>query len=329
MLKAIDFDNRIISIDDAICGNTYYCPICSCPLIQRRGGIRIPHFAHRSSINGTPVPPCTDHWHYDKTDWHVEWQKRFPVECYECVITNQAGEKHFADVLINNTVIEFQHSNISREDFEKRNSFYLECGFKVIWVFDFIEDYKKGKFRRYGNKSNCYFWSYPKKPFKDLDFLSKEIIVFFQFFANNEASDKNNHVKELEKISEAYNHFINFSTDNTNALSVSEFIELIKKNHFPPHNTTENELTQKNIIQNAKKGKTIPDLWYTIDYKIVVRNLYSNEEVEITGVDGIMNRDANSKILMGKYLNNSNNQLQPILDANCPIWELIEEYRFK
>lgn len=44
--------------------------------------------------------------------------------------------KHRADVVVGKTVIEFQHSNISPEIFQKRSRFYIELGYKVIWVFD-------------------------------------------------------------------------------------------------------------------------------------------------------------------------------------------------
>ena len=69
------------------------------------------------------------------SEWHRAWQNCFPKECREVVVQSD-GVKHIADVLINKTVIEFQHSPITAEEIAKRNRFYTECGYKVVWVFD-------------------------------------------------------------------------------------------------------------------------------------------------------------------------------------------------
>ena len=55
------------------------------------------------------------------------------------------GIKHRADVFIKekNLVIEFQHSQISNEDFNARNEFYNRCGYNIIWVFDGDKKIKK------------------------------------------------------------------------------------------------------------------------------------------------------------------------------------------
>ena len=69
------------------------------------------------------------------SEWHRAWQNCFPAECRE-VVVQSGGVKHVADVLINKTVIEFQHSPITAEEIAERNRFYIECGYKVVWVFD-------------------------------------------------------------------------------------------------------------------------------------------------------------------------------------------------
>ena len=54
------------------------------------------------------------------------------------MIIEKDGVKHIADIFIPkaNTVIEFQHSPISFEDFNERNRFYTDCGYRLVWVFD-------------------------------------------------------------------------------------------------------------------------------------------------------------------------------------------------
>ena len=116
MLKAIDGFGVSVTIDAAEEGKAYYCPICKQALIQKRGEIREHHFSHigPKGANKKNYVPCSDKWHYDKTDWHIQWQKRFSDESYEKVLEFE-GKKHIADVLVGDIVIEFQHSNISIE----------------------------------------------------------------------------------------------------------------------------------------------------------------------------------------------------------------------
>ena len=99
-------DGKRVHIDDANKTEKYYCPSCKSELILKRGEERIHHFAHRK------CDECKDSWHYDMTDWHYQWQNRFPPECQE-VVKNHNGETHRADVLIEEfkTVFEFQHDS--------------------------------------------------------------------------------------------------------------------------------------------------------------------------------------------------------------------------
>ena len=69
------------------------------------------------------------------SEWHFEWQSKFPIDSRE-VVVERDGVVHRADILINDTVIEFQHSPINGEEFEARNSFYKNCGYRVVWLFD-------------------------------------------------------------------------------------------------------------------------------------------------------------------------------------------------
>lgn len=115
-------------IKDADEGIQYFCPFCNAPMIQRHGQINIPHFAHAKGLL------CSDNWKYEEmSEWHLLWQSRYPHDNQEVVVSNESA-RHRADVLINNTVIEFQHSPISVEEFQKRNTFILPA---VIVSFGF------------------------------------------------------------------------------------------------------------------------------------------------------------------------------------------------
>jgi competence CoiA-like predicted nuclease len=137
MFTALTKDNKRISIEEAISGETYYCPVCGNPVAVKAANsnnVRT-HFAHkRNSL-------CFDDWKHDMSDWHFEWQSKFPIESRE-VVVEKDGVVHRADILINDTVIEFQHSPISGEEFESRNRFYKNCGYRVVWLFDATDKMK-------------------------------------------------------------------------------------------------------------------------------------------------------------------------------------------
>lgn len=130
MFIAFNESGERVEIRDAAKNNKYFCPVCGESLTIRAAdslAVKM-HFAHK---RGTQ---CDD-WKHDMSEWHYNWQQRFPKEFREVVIENN-GEKHRADILIGNTVIEFQHSPITGEEINKRNQFYTSCGHSVFWVFD-------------------------------------------------------------------------------------------------------------------------------------------------------------------------------------------------
>lgn len=127
MEYALTADHHRVHAFDAEKGQEYYCPVCGNQVIPRQGEVNSWHFAH--------VTSCVDDWKYDMSEWHRNWQNRFPESTREVVIEYK-GESHRADILTGGYVIEFQHSPITSTEFERRNLFYTKAGYKVIWVFD-------------------------------------------------------------------------------------------------------------------------------------------------------------------------------------------------
>ena len=109
----------------------YTCPECGGSVILKSGEIKIPHYAHYDC-------ECTDRWNYDMSEWHMEKQEYFD-EQYREVVCRSGRQTHRADILKDGVVLEFQHSLITAEEFNERNSFYMSLGYKVAWVFD-VED---------------------------------------------------------------------------------------------------------------------------------------------------------------------------------------------
>ena len=128
MYFAIDENGNRIDANFAEKGKEYFCPVCNGRVELKSGEIRVNHFAHLGN-------QCEDSWEYDMSEWHKKMQNMFPENCQEVVVEHN-GEKHRADVMVGDIVIEFQHSPISAKEIAERNSFYLSRGYKMVWVFD-------------------------------------------------------------------------------------------------------------------------------------------------------------------------------------------------
>lgn len=139
MFFAIDSKGNRVFVKAAHVKDDYFCPICQAKVFIKRG-IRIQaHFSHY------PNRACLDAWHYEPMgEWHLGWQERFPLSAREIVKTAN-GKTHRADVLLEDskTVIEFQHSPLTRGEFEERNAFYLSLGYRVVWVFDARDSFRE------------------------------------------------------------------------------------------------------------------------------------------------------------------------------------------
>lgn len=101
-----------------------FCSCCGGTLIVKRGDFKAHHFAHSRKDE------C-DHWTENMTEWHKNWQLLAPPECRE-VCLHKNKEKHIADILIDDVVIEVQHSPITLTEVRRREQFYD----KMIWIVD-------------------------------------------------------------------------------------------------------------------------------------------------------------------------------------------------
>ena len=177
MLFAVDYNDKRVHIDDTHSNQEYYCPYCGAPLITKKGDIRQHHFAHKQDHL------CSDSWErshsYDLSPWHNEWQSLFPKVNQE-VKLSLGDTKHRADVMVDRTVVEFQHSIMSVKAFDDRNNFYFNLGNKVIWLFD-LSDLMDNQLTFRKHSTGLEFnWRNPKRAFNNYDIQSGCIDLFFQ-----------------------------------------------------------------------------------------------------------------------------------------------------
>lgn len=150
MLKANDAQGKSVSAKNASRDGRYYCPYCGEEVLLRRGDVYVAHFAHKTQC---PYVEDKDYM----TEWHLRMQDYFPEESKEYWLENaDKSEKRRADVFIeeSNTVIEFQHSPISLEEYTNRTLFHLNEGRRIVWIFDESKENPKqgdmGKLRKDG-----------------------------------------------------------------------------------------------------------------------------------------------------------------------------------
>lgn len=220
MYISMDERNERVFIENAVRGNLYFCPICHGRLTLKMGKVRADHFAH---MQGTE---CLDSWaaKYDMSDWHKEWQEQFPEENREVVI-EYGGVKHRADILIGNTVVEFQHSRMSNEEFWERNKFYTDAGYDLVWLFDLIEEFRMGRVAENGDSGCQYRWYYSWHTFDDfVPKNNKKIKVFFQF--GDDLSEGNYGIESLVWRSPDGKYFI---TSENEIYDQGEFVGLFER----------------------------------------------------------------------------------------------------
>lgn len=179
MQIALNINNERIHIKNSKDDEKYFCPFCGAEMIRKTGNINIHHFAHKNNCI------CNDHWSHDMSEWHLNWQNKFPVKNQEVVVKHEQLGTHRADVLIDDTVIEFQHSPISKIEFEERNKFYQSCGYRVIWVFDMNEKFLTKAITQVVDENlemkgfQKFKWKNPSKVFSEVS-INDELIIFFE-----------------------------------------------------------------------------------------------------------------------------------------------------
>ena len=174
MFVALNKDKKRVHISNTLNSEKYYCPICGEELRTRKGNANAHHFAHKNNSNCVEK----DGWHYDMSDWHYDWQNQFPVDNQEIVFAKN-NKIHRADVFINNTVIEFQHSPITENEFNDRNEFYKSLGYKVLWIFDAI-DKEVEYLNDTNNDERLFSWKHPIRFLKKIDCNDSKLDVFLQ-----------------------------------------------------------------------------------------------------------------------------------------------------
>lgn len=283
MFLALDENENKVYIEEVLNkkDKKYLCPICKNELIIKNGSINAAHFAHKASCDCDSFSQDMSEWHRDwqnvfpKNNREVVLKLDITKEDYDWYGYNynfsdindsddlmelmdfyqknpKEGEKilnleHRADVLACGYVIEFQHSSISKKEFNERNWFYLQCGYRVIWIFDLRDKWEGEQIILLDEEGNNgkYKWNNAYKTF--LDFLPQEhkskyvdnkwqkgdILLFFQLY---DEDDRDIDQTIIEQVVWAIDDddtgdvkFRRFITSYKGPTNKKEFFEAIKK----------------------------------------------------------------------------------------------------
>lgn len=194
MYMACDEKNNRVDVSVAHKDKEYFCPVCGAEVIVKEGAVNAKHFAHKNR-------ECVDHWSYDMSEWHRKKQGYFPMENRETVVS-YGGETHRADILIQNTVIEFQHSTITAKEFAERNKFFTAAGYRIAWVFDVSSAFESENLS-YANDddNNLMAWKHPMRIFSESPNISDYNKNFSLWFSwEPELSDEGEEIDYINKI---------------------------------------------------------------------------------------------------------------------------------
>lgn len=116
-------------IEPTTSGEKAFCPACAGVVVAKCGDFVVWHWAHMSGAD------CSED-HEGETDWHRRWKMLAPTSCREVY---RGGRR--ADVLVDGTAIEFQHSHIKLETVEKREAHWGD----LVWVVDGVLAYERNQ----------------------------------------------------------------------------------------------------------------------------------------------------------------------------------------
>lgn len=242
MFIAIDENGNRIFASNAKKDTKYFCPVCKTEVRLKDGCSNATHFAHIT------LDKCDD-FSSDMSEWHRKWQSLFPIKNCEHIIQNE-NEIHRADVCCYGTVIEFQHSPISADEFWRRNDFYTELGYKVVWIFDMADIYNgydtssgisiSGDWETPYDNGQEFRWKHPWRFLKDfLPQNEKNIDIFLQTvsFDNNPKDENASYIEKVVWVNPNYKTTWGyFRTSNNPPSNYTDLLDWLKKRWLKERN---------------------------------------------------------------------------------------------
>lgn len=234
--KSAYLNNKEIYIDDYIKNYKKDKNIKCCnghDLILADGTKNIAYFRHKHANDMIDEP---------LSEWHSEWQSNFLIteRTFKKINDKQIKDRR-ADVLLeeHNLIIEFQHSDMDKEEVDNRKNDYEQHKLNILWVIDGNQHIIVNK--KLINSGRIYL-EFNNKKWKFFSFTSYNIIFI----------DINNEIYKLNP-----NDVKSFMIDVEKPYKKEEFIKFLKNNDpvlYDIPKTTQCNLILKQL--GAGNGKT-------------------------------------------------------------------------
>ena len=167
MYSAYDIEFKKISINDAVAGQTYFCPTCKKKLFVRVGERKRPHFCHYRNES------CIDYWKYDESEWSDKWKSSFSNDEVEIV-----HYEHHIDIEVkNNLGIMFSSTSMHRDTFIEKTNYMLSNINNAMWLFNLTDLYKKGII---DPKRDRVIWRNIWKMFSDYPYVDRNVWIVIE-----------------------------------------------------------------------------------------------------------------------------------------------------
>lgn len=143
LLYGLDVNDNKVFIEDIKYGQMYFCPSCKCPLIARRGEVRVHHFAHHS---GTNHSMCAFQF-YDLSEVATVIEKKFSDKGYnvEVIFDLSNNKKLIANAVVGQYAILIRDNAKFKEDrVEEETNYFRSLGMKVIYYVNLKNEASKG-----------------------------------------------------------------------------------------------------------------------------------------------------------------------------------------
>ncbi len=131
-------------------------------LIKYKSHIKRSHFKHKTSPDGDGM-----------SEWHKNWQSYFEI-------TEKSIGNRFADACVNNKVLEFQHSKISKNLIDERKLNYENNKYELLWIIDCKDSVAIDELenKRYMITFNNELWKYENFTSHDTIYLDVDNKIF-------------------------------------------------------------------------------------------------------------------------------------------------------
>ena len=216
LLYGLDENENKVFIDDIENGRVYFCPSCKCPLISKRGEVRVHHFAHHSK---TDHSMCAFQF-YDLTEVTAVIEKKFSDKGYgvEVIYDLADNKKVIANAVVGEYAILIRdNAKFKEENVEEETKYFRSLGMKVIYYVNLKNEANRGDIEVIERKDSYIEVKWKKVSHRFLQNYSADVHDYDIFFdMSNDHNDKITPLSHyvLGRSTYIYNEKYDFSTDD-------------------------------------------------------------------------------------------------------------------